>query len=197
MEGEQKTEELEKTRPPVSALRFPTPDELFAATPQLRELLQLRPREGGTNTDFLHRLFECQTPEEAITFTAFAVQPKLSVWWGYECLRTLSTEFSREDRDLLERIATWSTQGGTEIRYQIMQKALFAETRSAAVMLGLAAGWSGTQAAPNDLAPVHPNRTPRAVNAAVLSALAQCGLANRAAHMANLLKLAESMFQAY
>ncbi|WP_421701022.1 DUF6931 family protein [Aliiroseovarius sp.] len=190
-------EDDEKTRPPVSALRFDTSAELFAEMSQLRELIQLRPEAEESGLDFLHRLAESATPEDAVTFTAFAAQPKMAVWWGYECLRNLRSDFSHADRELLEMIAHWSANGETALRYRIMQIALFSEHRTAAVMLGLAAGWSGQQIAPNDPAPIPAGRAPRAVNAAVLSALAQCHLANRPLHLKKLVTLSEPLFRGF
>lgn len=191
----------EKTQPPtqqpVSILRYPTPHELYTWMPQLLDLTQLRPGEAETNAEFLSRLSQSPTPEEAVTFTSFAVLPRMSVWWGYESLRSLRSDFSQDDRDMLERIAQWSTNGDTALRYEIMKAALFAERRTATMVLGLAAGWSGSQIAPNDPTPVPPYRTPKAVNAAILSALAQCQLANRSNHVSKLIRLAESLFSAY
>lgn len=203
MTGLQEIDESEKTRPPsqmsvqVSVLRYPTPHELYAAMPQIRNLTQLRPREDESSLEFLARLRSSATPEEAVTFAAFAAVPRVAVWWGYECLRNLREDFSPHDRELLETVAQWSSSGDPQLRYDIMKVALFAERRTAAVMLGLAAGWAGAQIAPNDPAPVPPHRTPRAVNAAVLSALAQCQLANRPHHLLRLFRMAEQLFRAY
>lgn len=201
MAVELEIDEADKTQPPmqppVSALRYDVPNELFANLPQIRNLIQLRPQEDETNVDFLNRLYQSPTPEETVTFTAYAVKPKISVWWGYECLRNLRSDFSPADRELLERIALWSRSGDNAQRYEIMKIALFAEKRTAAVVLGLAAGWSGAQLAPNDPAPIPTHRTPNAVNAAILSALSQCNLVNRPHHIAKLVKLAESIFRPY
>ena len=203
MTGLQDIDEAERTRPPsqaaaqLSVLRYPTPHELYAAMPQIRNLTQLRPREDEGALDFLARLQDSATPEEAVTFAAFAAVPRVAVWWGYECLRNLREDFTPHDRELLERIAQWSSSGDAQLRYEIMKTALFAERRTAAVMLGLATGWSGAQVAPNDPAPVPAYRTPRAVNAAVLSALAQCQMANRQHHLLRLIRMAERLFRAY
>ena len=84
MDDETTKEPEEKTRPPVSALRYPTPHELFAAIPQIRALTQHRPRnEDETPEEFVERLRSSSTPEEAVTFTAFAAQPKMAIWWAY------------------------------------------------------------------------------------------------------------------
>lgn len=197
MEGDHQITDLDATQPPVSVLRYTTPAELYTALPQISELTQLRPTEDEDHLSFLVRLYESPTPEEIVTFTAFAAQPKVAVWWGNECLRNLRSDFSSHDQELLAMIADWSSSGEIETRYAIMKAALFAPRRTAAVQLGLAAGWAGAQIAPNDPAPIPPHRTPRGVNAAVLSALAQCHLGNRWSHMAKLNRLAESIFRSY
>lgn len=189
--------DIDATQPPVSVLRYDSPTELYLAMPQIRELTQLRPTDEESHLTFLDRLSSSSTPEEIVTFTAFAARPKVAVWWGYECLRNLRSDFSSHDRVLLEKVAAWCSAGNTATRYEIMQIALFAQRRTAAVQLGLAVGWAGPQIAPNDPAPIAPHRTPRGVNAAVLSALAQCHLGNRWSHMAKLRRLAESIFRAY
>lgn len=190
-------DESDKTRPPVTALRHASPCDLFAAMPGLRDLTQIRPRDDENHAGFMRRLAQTTTPEEAITFTAFAARPKMAVWFGYECLRRLPVDLGQNDRALLELIAEWTHQPETDLRYRIMAQALFAETRSPAVTLGLAVGWSGNQIAPNDPAPVPPQRCPRAVNAAVLSALARTDLSRRIEHLGKCIDLAESLLQAY
>ena len=203
MTGLQDLDEAEKTRPPsqmsttISVLRYARPHELYAAIPQIRSLTQLRPREEESNAEFLARLQASPTPEEVVTFAAFAALPRVAVWWGYECLRNLRADFTPHDRELLDQVAQWSSSGDMALRYAIMKTALFAERRTAAVMLGLAAGWAGSQVAPNDPAPVPPYRTPRAVNAAVLSALALCQLANRPHHLQRLVRMAEQLIRSY
>lgn len=68
--------EPEKTQPPLSALRYATPAELYVAMPAVAQLTQHRPRESEEGIDFLMRLRASTTPEEAVTFTAFAALPK-------------------------------------------------------------------------------------------------------------------------
>ena len=74
--------EDDRTRPPAETLRFDTPLDLYAAMPQVAELTQQRPRDGEDVIGYLHRLRASTTPEEAVTFTAFAVVPKIAIWWG-------------------------------------------------------------------------------------------------------------------
>lgn len=190
-------EEGEKTRPPVSALRFATPFELYSELPQIRDLTQHRPREGEDGLAYLARLRSSTTPEEAVTFAAFASRPKMAIWWAYECLRTMPEELSREDRELMEKIALWTGNPETDNRYEVMRSALYAPRRTPAVFLGLAVGWSGGQIAPNDPAPVPPFRTPRAINSAVLSCLARADLSQRSIRLARFIDLAQTLFQVY
>jgi hypothetical protein len=63
---------LEKTRPPMAAVRYESLVDLYAAIPQLAELTQARPRPADQALNFLMRLRSSTTPEEAVTFTAFA-----------------------------------------------------------------------------------------------------------------------------
>ena len=58
--------EPDKTQPPVSALRYDTPQELYTHMPSLAQMTQHRPREGEDALDFLYRLRGSTTPEEAV-----------------------------------------------------------------------------------------------------------------------------------
>lgn len=96
------------TRPPVAILRHPTPQALFAAIPQIAQIVRRTPQDGEAVLDFLIRLRGSSTPEEAVSFTAFAVQPKMAIWWGYECLRGLPQRLDAADRAMLEAVAIWT-----------------------------------------------------------------------------------------
>lgn len=190
-------DEADRTRPPSSALRYATPQELYVAMPQIRDLTQNRPREGEEGLAYLHRLRASTTPEEAVTLTAFAAHPKMAVWWAYECLRTAAGELSGEDRALLEKVAIWTKFPETENRFAVMKAALFAERRSPATFLGLAVGWSGGPVAPNDPLPAPAHRTPRAINSCVLSSLAKADLSGRSRRLAQFIGMAESLYRLY
>lgn len=189
--------EPDKTQPPVSALRFPTPFELYAQMPQVTQMTQHRPREGEDGLDFLMRLRGSTTPEEAVTFTAFAALPKMAIWWGYECLRQAADDLTTADRAMMEMVAIWTTYPDNENRFRTMQAALYAPVRSPAVYLALAVGWSGGPIAPNDPAPVPAYRAPRAINTAVLSSLARSDLSRRPVRLARFIDQAVSLFRVY
>ncbi|KIN75119.1 hypothetical protein Z945_3018 [Sulfitobacter noctilucae] len=189
--------EPDKTQPPVSALRYDSPADLYANLPQVAQLTLHRPREEETPLGYLHRLRASTTPEEAVTFTAFAAMPKMGVWWGYECLRLSGYELSGPDRELIELVANWTQYSDNENRYRTMKAALFAPVRTPAVYLGLAVGWSGGQIAPNDPAGVPPHRAPRALNTAVLSCLARSDIQSRSIRLARFIDQATVLYPAY
>ncbi|MCC5974382.1 MAG: hypothetical protein JJT81_10065 [Rubellimicrobium sp.] len=191
------TEEEEKTRPPLLTTRYETLRDLYVAIPQLSELTLLRPRPDEEAPEFLRRLRQSPTPEEAITFSAFAVQPKIAIWWAHECLRSLPQSLSPLDRAMMEKVAVWIGRPETAIRHEIMREALWAPAQSPGVFLGLAVGWSGGSIAPNDPAPVAPHRAPRAINRAVLSCLATVELPRRPAVLSQFIDMAESLFKLY
>lgn len=187
--------ETDTTVPPTSALLFASPAELFSATPRLREVTQHKPQDDETFAQFAARLQESSTPEELVTMTAFAVHPKMAIWWGYECLRMMADRLSDEDRELLKIVADWTSYPDAENRYRAMKIALWAPNRTPAVYLALAVGWSGGRFAPNEPAKMPPDRAPRAVSAAVLSCLAQSDLNQRAMYLARFADLAETLYR--
>lgn len=190
-------DDAEKTRPPAATLRYETLADLFAAVPQFAELTSDRPRPNETAQDVLFRLRRSNTPEEAITFTAFAFVPKLAIWWGYECLRSIPEVLGKTDREMMEGIAQWIGRPTMEHRHAVMKEALWAQDRCPGVHLGLAVGWSGGSIAPNDPAPVPLHRCPRAINTAVLSVLAQANISRRTIYLTRFMDVAQSLFKVY
>ncbi len=196
-QSRQSGDDPDKTRPPAATLRYDTLADLFAAIPQFAELTRDRPRPHEDAQDVLFRLRRSNTPEEAITFTAFAFVPKLAIWWGYECLRSIPEVLTATDRELMEGIAQWIGQPTMEHRHAVMKQALWAPERSSGVHLGLAVGWSGGSIAPNDPAPVPLHRCPRAINTAVLSCLAQANISRRTIYLTRFMDVAQSLFKVY
>lgn len=187
----------EKTQPPVSGLRYESPAELFSVIPQIKKLVQHRPREEEDALGFLGRLRSSSTPEEAVTYAAFAARPKMAVWWGYECVRNLPDDLSESDRALMELVARWTTYPDADNRFAAMRRALYEVPRTPAVSLALAVGWSGGPIAPNDPAPVPIWRCPRAINSAVLSCLSKVDLDRRPVLLARFIDLSAAMFRVY
>lgn len=189
--------EADKTQPPVSPLRYETPFDLYREMPQISQLTIHRPRPDEDMLGYIYRLRASTTPEDAVTFIAFAALPKMAIWWGYECLRTASEDLPASDRRMMELVANWISYPDNENRYRAAEMALFAPVRSPAVFLGLAVAWSGGFVAPNDTAPVPEHRTPRAINSAVLSSLAGLGISRRSVGLARFIDMSMSLFRAF
>ena len=154
-----------------------------------------RPPEGAQ--DYLWRLRRSDTPEEGVTLTAFAFVPKLAIWWGHECLRTIPEVLTPTDRSMMELIARWIGEPTSENRHAVMKEALWAPERCPGVHLGLATGWSGGSIAPNDPSPIPLHRSPRAINTAVLSCLASAAMTRRTIYLTRFMDVAQSLFKVY
>ena len=187
----------EKTCPPRRSLRFDTPSELYTRLPEVQMLTTQRPRQDEDNLQYLYRLRSSTTPEEGVTFAAFAAQPSVAAGWGYECLRLMADHLNPLERPMLQEIAAWVNSPTTAMRHRLMREALWAPSRSPSVLLGLGVGWSTGGPAPNDPMRPPPYRTPQAVNSAVLSCLARSDMTRRPVYLARFIDLAETLFRAF
>lgn len=187
----------ETTRPPKPMLRTDSPTVLLAEQPRLAGLIRLRPQEDESGLQFLGRLRGSTTPEDAVTYTAFAAVPAVGAGWGYECLRLMANHLSAREKPMMQDIAAWLAGPSAPLRHKIMQQALFAASPTPSVYLGLAVGWSTGGPAPNDPEPAPLHKSPNAVNTAVLSCLARAQLSNRSVYLARFLDMAEALFRAY
>lgn len=185
----------ERTRPPATATRCPTPWELYRLIPEIGSLTMQRPREDEDGLEFLLRLRASTTPEEAVTYTAFAALPERAAGWAYECLRSMAEYLNPMERPMMELIAAWLANPHTPMRHRVMREALYAPSRSPSVLLGLAVGWSSGGPAPNDTLAAPPWRTPQAINSAVLSCLARADLTRRPALLARFIDMAQPLFR--
>lgn len=183
--------------PPPRYLRNASAAQLYVAMPQLGRLTVARPRSGETPLNYFNRLRVSATPEEAVTLACFAPLPQIAIWWGHESLRLMPGALTGEDAKLLEQIGRWVAAPNARLRHWIMRRALWAETKSPTVLLGLAAGWSGGALAPNDPEGVALHRCPSAINTAVLATLAKAPTAQRPDLRNHILDLADCLFRAY
>lgn len=173
----------EQTLPPARAIRFDRVSELYGAMPEIAKFIQSVPEADEGYRGFLERLRASETPEDAVTFTAFSLQTKAGIRWGVECVQALVPEMPAEDSQLMGMISDWLTNGSAENRWKALEVALFAPRRSAAVYLGLAVGWAEGPLAPNDLVTVPAWRSPRAVSSAIMRAVGQTRTENRTASL--------------
>ena len=187
----------EKTLPPARAIRFDRLTDLFGQVPQCGELLHRSPDDEDGYRSFLELLRASQTPEDAVTFTAFALQPKAAVQWGLDSVLSVQGELSAEDTEIVNLVEEWLRTQGTDARWKAFERALFAPRKTAIVYLGLAVGWSGGPLAPNDLVTVPAWRTPRAISAGVLRAIGLVGTENRQDSLDQVLDKAAGLFRVH
>lgn len=183
------------TVPPRRSLRVDQPIELYRKIPEVALFTKHRPLEHEDPLEFLYRLRGSTTPEDAITYSAFAPEPAAAINWGMQAVRNTMQELPPEDVNLAALLGQWLDHPTAENRWHVMHVALFAPRRSAVVYLGLAAGWSGGALAPNDPVNVPSWRAPKAVNAGVLRALGQVPFEHRSVSMARVLDLATELFR--
>lgn len=164
-----------RTTEPCPGLRMQGAADLFQAIPPLGGLVLGRALPGQHCLDFLHQLANGQTPEEALTFMAFALLPRQAVWWGHECLKALPDLLTAQDHEMMGLIVTWVGQQDDDSRYGALEAGLRADVHGPGVWLALGAGWSGGSISGKGLPPVAPpvGATGQALNAAIHSALAR------------------------
>lgn len=187
----------EQTMPPMRSLRYEGPTQLYQHIPEIKIFTKHRPLEHEDSLQYFERLRSSTTPEDAITYAAFAATPSVAIGWGVECVRINQPNLSPVDSQLAAAVLHWMETPCNETRWVTLQTALFAPRRSPLVYLGLSVGWSGGAMAPNDPVAVPIWRTPRAVNAAVLSSIAGLGLDQRSVSLARALDLAAGLFRIY
>jgi hypothetical protein len=163
-------------------LRFSTARDLFEAFPIALEDIAARPSDRPS-LEFVKELAGGQTPEDAITFTAYLLGHREAVWWGHQCLSMLADHLAPVDQQLIALAEDWVRQPDEERRNKALEHGMNAPTRTPGVWIALAAGWSGGSMVGPDAMPVPPPPylTAKAVNAGVLSVLARVDRKRRAA----------------
>ena len=164
-----------------SRLRFSTARELFETFPTVAEDMMAPPTERPS-IEYLRDLVTSPTPEDAVTFCAYLLPRRVAVWWGHQCLINLPEGLTGQDKGLLAAAEDWVREPEEDRRYAALDAGMAAQVKTPGAWIALAAGWSGGSMAPSGMAPVVPPPflTARAVNAAILSAIARVPLKQRA-----------------
>lgn len=172
-------------------LRFEVATELYRAIPEIEEDVTARP-DGHSSVDFITALAASPTPEEAITYCAYVLPRRFSVWWGHECLKKIDDTLGEIDRQMLELAAAWVGALDEDSRYRALDAAMATKSKTPGVWVALAAGWSSGSMVGPDLPPVPPPPylTARAVNAGILSALARIDYEHRDEHLQRFVRMA-------
>lgn len=166
---------------------------LFGDIPEIAEDMAARPAPAMSSPRFLRMLQEGATPEEAITFAAYVLQPRHAVWWAHECLQSLPELLGEDDRQILSLCAVWAADPAEEKRRAVLDAAMAMPSRAPGVWIALGAGWSGGSMAPADSpdVPAPDFLTGRAVNAGVLSFLARVPVDQRRRRLSHFVGMAE------
>lgn len=165
----------------METLRFASAHELFESFPMVVEDMQSLP-DGESSLEFLTKLTQSDTPEEAVTFAAYLLPRRKAVWWGCQCVGGLSELLNDIDRHMLDLAEQWVRQPEEEQRLAAFAEGMAVRSKTPGVWIALAAGWSGGSLAPPDAQKVipPPYLTARAVNTGILGALAQVDARHRA-----------------
>lgn len=178
---------------PAPGLRVQLANHLLDRIPEISEDIPspALPNEGCLA--FGRRLQLGSTPEWAITAMAFALLPRPAVWWGHECLKALPDLLTEHDTAMLVLCAAWVAEPDEPHRYAALNSGMQAKQRGAGAWLAIGAGWSGGSMAPQGLPLVEapPFALGRAVNAAVLTALARVPQDRRARMLDHYLNMGE------
>lgn len=162
-------------------LHFAHAKDLFDEIPAAAEDILARPN-GESSLEFFAALATRPTPEEAITFGAYLLPRRKSVWWGHECVRSLIHLLTDQDLRMLQLAEGWVREPEEAQRLTAMNEGMAARNKSPGVWIALAAAWSGGSMADSSLPkiPPPPYLTARAVNAGILGALARVDIKHRA-----------------
>ncbi|MCW1920794.1 hypothetical protein NX862_18705 [Rhodobacter sp. KR11] len=180
----------------LSPLRFALAADLLQALPELAAALSARPLPAESAADFLARLATSPIPEEALTFAAQALTPRLAVWWGHECLLARPEVVTTEDRSLLALAARWVSAQDEASRNGALLRAL-QSPRGPGAWVALGAGWAAPEVAAPVTAPVTGHMTGhmtgQAVATGVLLALARIPQEDRRRNLAQCVVMAQSL----
>lgn len=162
-------------------LRFQRAEDVYTHLPDVGQDIATRPRAELHCLDFVRQLLVGMTPEEALTFTAFALQPRHAIWWGHELMNAMPDILTDQDREMMALAAAWVAEPDDDHRRAAAAAGAGAQARSPGVWLAMAAGWSSGSMSKPDLpaVPVPPGLLPRALNACALTSLARVPIAGR------------------
>ena len=165
----------------MTRLRFATAHEVFESFPAAAGEIKAPPTEDPPPA-FMRSLAAGDTPEDALTFCAYALGRREAVWWGCQCIRTVNGIAAGKEDHLLRAAEEWVRDPEDEKRRAALRFGMESDLRTPSVLLALAAGWSGGSISPYEGAavPPAPHLTAAAVRTAILSALTRVPVKERA-----------------
>ncbi len=149
---------------------------VFAAVSRMEENVTTAPA-GEMALDFLRKRAQSETPEEAVSFAAYMLNPRLSVWWGHECLRSVPELLTENDQQMLDLAAHWVADPSENNRYHLLGETADLADTGPGGWIATAAAWSGGSLAPlgSEIVPPPVVLCGRAVQAGILTLVALAG----------------------
>jgi hypothetical protein len=162
------------------SIRFATARDLFEAFPTALDDIEVKPSDQPA-LDFLNALLASQTPENAVAFCAYLLPRREAVWWACQCVRALIPSREPAEENALRAAEAWVGEPEEELRRQALEIGMQGDRAAPTTWVALAAAWSGGSLTPPDQppAPAPAHLTPKAVRAAVLTALARISVKQR------------------
>lgn len=164
----------------MSRLRFAAAREVFDAYPGLADDIRAQP-SGDPPIAYLRALAAGETPEDALTFCAYALGRREAVWWGCQCVRSVAAVAPGGEDACLRAAEDWVREPEDGRRVAALRLGGTSDRRGATPWLALAAGWSGgnISTVEGGFVASQPEMTAKAVRTAILIALARVGAKDR------------------
>lgn len=164
--------------------RFSTAREVFEAFPSAESDISAAPSDEAPPA-YLAGLRASPTPEDAVSFLAYALGRREAVWWAAQGVRLLADIHAGAEDAPLKAAEAWVREPDDLNRREALRLGMTGNRRLATSWVALAAGWSGGNIAPGPGAVVAatPEMTPKAVRTAILVALATVTARDRAGRL--------------
>jgi len=160
--------------------RFSTAQEVFDTFPSACDDIRAAPTAEAPLT-FLDALRNSGTPEDAVTFLAYALGRREAVWWASQSVRLLSQIGIGQEDAMLLAAEDWVRDPEDQRRREALRLGMGSDRRLATTWVALAAAWSGGDVAPGQGGVMAtPEMTPKAVRTSILVALATVTARERA-----------------
>ncbi|GJD57298.1 DUF6931 family protein [Methylobacterium dankookense] len=168
----------------MTGTRFSTARDLYAAFPSTERDINAEPTDEPPLT-FLQRLRQSETPEDAVSFLAYALGRREGVWWAAQSVRLLCRIAAGQEDAPLQAAESWVRDPDDLRRREALRLGMTGNHRLATPWVALAAGWSGGNVGPSAQAVVQatPEMTPKAVRTAILVALATVSARDRSSRL--------------
>lgn len=152
----------------MTSLRFATVRDLYEAFPWALEDVG-EPASDASSLDFLRGAVAEAKWGMAISYCAYLLPRRETVWWGCQSLRRMA-QLLPQEAEILAVAEAWVREPEEERRRAALELSQQADTRLPATWMALAAGWSGGSIVPPQMGivPAPPYQTARAVRAGLM-----------------------------